>query len=192
MEQKLVINIFGGPGVGKSTIAAGLFYRMKCQHYDVELIEEYAKHLVYQNRLNVLQKDQLTILSKQHSKLRDVLETRSIAIVDSPLLLSRIYFNKDLNIVDPFLFGPVVIQLFNAYPNFNIYLERNPDLPYETKGRVQETKEEAMEIDEKVKMFLKLNSIPYVKVMSSESAVEIILNHLILDRNNFLECSKIL
>ena len=190
MQRKLVINIFGGPGVGKSTIAAGLFYRMKCQHYDVESIEEYAKHLVYQNRLDVLQKDQLTILSKQHSKLRDVLETRSIAIVDSPLLLSRIYFNKDLNVVDPFLFGPVVIQLFNSYTNFNVYLERNPDLPYEKKGRVQQTREEAMEIDEKVKMFLELNSIPYVKVMSSESAVEIILN-FIKNEFDWLEECKI-
>lgn len=41
------INIFGGPGVGKSTISSGLFYQMKTRGYKVEFISEYAKDLTY-------------------------------------------------------------------------------------------------------------------------------------------------
>lgn len=61
MKAELVINIFGGPGVGKSTVAAGLFYRLKCLHYSVELVEEFAKYLVYQGMVDVLRRDQLRV-----------------------------------------------------------------------------------------------------------------------------------
>ena len=43
-----VINLFAGPGTGKSTTAAGLFYKMKSKGYMVELVTEFAKDLVYQ------------------------------------------------------------------------------------------------------------------------------------------------
>ena len=33
-----IINIWGGPGVGKSTAAAGLFYEMKKLQLNVELV----------------------------------------------------------------------------------------------------------------------------------------------------------
>ena len=35
-----VINFYGGPGSGKSTAAAGLFYKMKLGGYSVELTDE--------------------------------------------------------------------------------------------------------------------------------------------------------
>ncbi len=177
MKCKLVINIFGGPGVGKSTIASGLFFRLKCLHYDVELIDEYAKYLVYQNRIDVLKKDQLKVFAEQQAKLRVVAEHRKILIVDSPLILSKIYFNEKENIVDPNLFTPIVVQMFNYYPNFNILLKRNPGLPYEEKGRYQSL-EEAKKIDEKVESFLKLNGIVYYPILASEGAVEIIFQKL--------------
>lgn len=45
-----VINIFGAPGCGKSTTAAGLFWRMKCDDMSVELVSEYAKACVFEDR----------------------------------------------------------------------------------------------------------------------------------------------
>lgn len=190
MRVKLVVNIFGGPGVGKSTIAAGLFFRLKCRHYDVELVDEYAKYLVYQNRTDVLRKDQVKVFAEQQAKLRAVAEHRKVVIVDSPLLLSKIYFDEKENLADPHLFVPLVVQMFNAYPNFNVYLVRNPELPYETVGRVQATLEEAMIIDERVKRFLDANSIPYVEVLAAESAVEVIYQKL-LESGRLTEDMKI-
>ena len=176
--KKHVINIFGGPGVGKSTIAAGLFFRMKCQHYDVELVDEYAKYLVYQDRLDVLEKDQPMIFAEQHARIRCVLDKRELVIVDSPLLLSRVYFNEEGNIADNFLFSPLVLQIFSSYNNINFYIKRNPDLPFEKKGRVQTTVEEAKKVDNRVLHFLEFNSIPFTKIMSSEVAVELLNQHL--------------
>ena len=45
-----VINLIGSPGTGKSTIAAELFARMKWLGFDVELVSEYAKELVWEQR----------------------------------------------------------------------------------------------------------------------------------------------
>ena len=49
-EKKMtkVINLFGGPGAGKSTIAAGLFYNMKIAGYNVERADEWIKDKVYE------------------------------------------------------------------------------------------------------------------------------------------------
>ena len=50
MKLKMIINIFGGPGVGKSTVAADLFVIMKKEGYSVELVTEYAKELTYEKK----------------------------------------------------------------------------------------------------------------------------------------------
>ena len=68
-ESKLkVINLFGAPGVGKSTIAAGLFYFMKTAGESVEHVTEYAKYLVLTDRVQQLEDEQLYLLAKQHHK----------------------------------------------------------------------------------------------------------------------------
>jgi len=56
-----VINLFGGPGCGKSTAAAGLFHLMKSNHMSVELVNEFAKEIVWENNL-------VTLCSSCHSK----------------------------------------------------------------------------------------------------------------------------
>ena len=42
-----IINIFGNPGSGKSTIAAYLFTALKSRNIEVELVTETAKDLVW-------------------------------------------------------------------------------------------------------------------------------------------------
>ena len=40
-----VINFYGGPNTGKSTKAAGMYYKMNLAGYNVELVNEFAKEL---------------------------------------------------------------------------------------------------------------------------------------------------
>ena len=54
MKVKAVINLYGGPGCGKSTVSSGLFYKMKSEGYCVEYVSEYAKDLTYEERYNIL------------------------------------------------------------------------------------------------------------------------------------------
>jgi adenylylsulfate kinase-like enzyme len=46
MEKLHVINLFGGPGTGKSTLAAALFTDLKMKGINAELVTEFAKDLV--------------------------------------------------------------------------------------------------------------------------------------------------
>lgn len=60
--QTIVINLMGAPGTGKSTIASELFSKMKWLGYDVELVSEYAKELVWEERSETF-KNELYLLN---------------------------------------------------------------------------------------------------------------------------------
>ena len=44
------INLHSGPGSGKSTIAARIFYEFKVKGYSIELVHEYIKKWAYEDR----------------------------------------------------------------------------------------------------------------------------------------------
>ena len=65
-KKQKVINIFGAPNAGKSTVAAGLFYIMKINGYNVELVNESAKDLVWNGQTEHLS-EQLIVFTKQYA-----------------------------------------------------------------------------------------------------------------------------
>lgn len=136
-----VINLFGGPGCGKSTTAAGLFYRMKHEGKKVELVTEYAKDIVWADRHRELD-DQLYITGKQHHRLFHLKNKVDYCITDSPLLLSLVY-NRTM----PQTFHPFVVDVFHMYDNLAVILNRTK--PYMLFGRSQ-TEDEARELDRQI------------------------------------------
>jgi hypothetical protein len=143
-----VINLFGGPGIGKSTTAAGLFHLMKRAGYKVELVTEYAKDLTYEGRNNILEEDQLYILAHQNRRMARLKNSVDYIITDSPLFLSIIYQNyfkmKDIGL------NQVILNLMNEYDNINIVLERNEkEHPFQEYGRNQ-NQDEAKKLDEAI------------------------------------------
>lgn len=141
-----IINLYGGPGVGKSTIAAGLFYKMKTSNYSVELVTEYAKELVYDKRNNVLDSRQFYIFAKQLNKIQRLIENKiEWIITDSPLLLSLIYDNGNYP-----SFAKLAKEVYYSQNNYNVYLERNELNEYQSYGRLQSSCEESIEIDNKI------------------------------------------
>jgi tRNA uridine 5-carbamoylmethylation protein Kti12 len=86
-----VINLFGGPCTGKSTVASGLFWRMKMQGRNVALVQEYAQEAIWEQRQNLLD-DQIYIFAKQQRRLNR-LQGHGLdwVITDSPLPLSVVY-----------------------------------------------------------------------------------------------------
>lgn len=154
MKLKTIINIFGGPGVGKSTVAAGLFSLMKKEGYNVEFVTEYAKELTYEGRYNVLEQDQLYIFAKQHRKILRLKYEVDYIISDSPLLLSVVYSELNpYNIHDHELFKKLVYDINSKYHNLNIFLKRNGKHEYKQEGRYQD-KEGAMFVDKAIESVL--------------------------------------
>lgn len=139
MKLKKVINIFGGPGTGKSTLAAALFAKMKIGGLSVELVSEYAKQMVFENRDNVLKDDQLYIFAKQHRKLLVLRNTVDYVITDSPFIQGFVYLRQNTqSIYNENEFGNLIKGTFNSYPNLNIFLEKSSAVKYEQMGRYQD------------------------------------------------------
>jgi thymidylate kinase len=125
MDNLYVINIFGGPGAGKSTVAAQLFSIMKVLKYDVALVKEYAEELVLEDRMNILIEDQLSIFAEQHRRLQRLRGKCQWVVTDSPLLLNIVYNQHE----DYFgnSFTDLVVETFDKFNNINILLRRNPN-----------------------------------------------------------------
>ena len=82
-----IINLIGEPSAGKSTIAAELFAKMKKAGYNVELVTEYAKDMVWENR-NEMFSHQDYIFAKQNRRLARLNGKVDYVITDAPLILS--------------------------------------------------------------------------------------------------------
>lgn len=134
-----VINLWGSPGAGKSTTAAGLFYKMKTAGYNVELVTEYVKDAVWDERTNLF-KDQLYLLAQQNRRLERLRGKVDYAISDSPLLLVLAYSPKDYYNS----FNGIVLDIWNSYDNYNYLLHRKHK--YINEGRIH-TETEANMID---------------------------------------------
>lgn len=148
-----IINLFAGPGSGKSTTAAGLFFLMKTRGYSVELIHEFAKDLTWRGRHNTLQ-CQPYVFGKQLERTECLLGQVEYIITDSPILLSAIYNDEEK--YPEFQFP--VIDIFDKYDNLNYFIQRVK--PYNPVGRNQ-TEEQSKEIDTKIKDLLECYIIPY-------------------------------
>lgn len=142
-----VINLYGGPGTGKSVLAAELFATMKKKGISVELVTEKAKSLTYSKDYKTLH-DQLLVFATQHHKVFKLVGQVDYAIVDSPLLLNLVYFKDDLP-YDYNLFSRLVLQVDSHYRTHNFYLERSEDFVYQEYGR-NESSKEALEKDDEI------------------------------------------
>ena len=148
-----IINLLGGPGSGKSTTAAGLFYKLKLHDYKVELVTEYAKDLTYEKRHMTLE-NQIYVFAKQLHRIERVKDQVDYVVTDSPILLSCIYAKKDL----PDSFEKLVIDMWNADDNVIFYMNRVK--PYQEYGRSQ-TYDQAVQIDGLTKLFLTKHNLDY-------------------------------
>lgn len=161
-----VVNLFAGPGVGKSVMAADIFSVIKKNGGSAELAGEYAKDMVYESRTNILT-DQVYVLAKQNRRLHRLRDKVDWVISDSPLLLSPVYAAADYY---PH-FNDLAFDIFNSYENINLFLERPADRVYQDVGRTQKAAE-AIEFDAKIKDFLDEHWVPYKIVHPGRDLVD--------------------
>lgn len=166
-----VINIFAGPGAGKSTTAAAVFAEMKKRHLDVELVTEYAKELLAEERMNVLLEDQLYITAKQARRIKRVENKFQYIVTDAPIVQGLLYKPHDYFTG----FEPLIVEIFKTYNNHNFFLACRTK--YDKNGRYQ-SEQEAIEIDSKLMDILTRHDISFDVIDDLNQAGEIIINKL--------------
>jgi hypothetical protein len=166
-----VINLCGGPGVGKSTTAAGLFFAMKKLGINVEMSLEYSKDIVYDQHFKMFE-SQEKIFAEQNWRLARLLNSgNDFAITDCPLILGLLYTQKTEK-----KFIELVIEKFHSYQNHNYVLTRSH--AFNTVGRVQKDEQDAIDLDGKLHELLAEHNIPFKVLPASDEAIrEILIEH---------------
>ena len=145
MKIPIIVNLFGGPGSGKSTTAAGVFNKLKLAGVNCEIVTEFAKHVTWKKDLNTL-RNQIYVFAKQHDRMFHLKEQVDVIITDSPIIMGLIY--ADWNNVS-LSFEQLVVDEFNRTDAKNLNLFINRVKPYNPSGRNQ-TEEEAKEKDKDI------------------------------------------
>ena len=179
MKNSKIINFFGGPGIGKSTQAAGLYSMMKKNGMSVELTYEFPKILAWDENLSAI-KDQFYITANQHRNITRLYGKVDYIIIDSPILFGMVYKNKYGTSYPQGIYGDsfdkFLLDLFNQYENINILLKRK-ELDYQDMGRFQDLKE-SEEIDQSLKNILETNNVNYMEFEVSDDLTKKLYNKL--------------
>ena len=178
-----IVNIFGGPGIGKSSIAAGVTYKIKKNHISCDQPYEFPKLLAWDDNHSAIQ-DQLYVLANQHIGIVKSYGKVDYIVLDSPILLSLTYRNYYKGTEYPSSlygesFDKMVLDTFNQYDNINIVLDR-ADGVHNNDERYQNL-EESKELDIVIENTLIKNNIPFYKIKVDDDTVDNIIKLVNID-----------
>ena len=165
----IVINGYGGPGAGKSTACLEITAALKKEGYNAEYVQEYAKELVYEKDMEMLDgspEHQYEILKEQTRRMDRLYDQVDFIVTDSPVMLNIIY-NKQLTTE----YESLVNELQGEYINYSFFMERDAS-NFEEEGRIHNLTE-SIEKDNEIKDMLQKNEIKY-KTYNHENVNEIV------------------
>ena len=165
----IVINGYGGPGAGKSTACLEITAALKKEGYNAEYVQEYAKELVYEKDMEMLDgspEHQYEILKEQTRRMDRLYDQVDFIVTDSPVMLNTIY-NKQLTPE----YESLVNELQGEYINYSFFMERDVS-NFEEEGRIHNLTE-SIEKDNEIKDMLQKNEIKY-KTYNHENVNEIV------------------
>ena len=160
-RDTVIVNLFAGPGAGKSTLAAGLFYRLKLMGVECDLATEYAKTVIWMDA-QALFHNQVYIFAKQHERVFQAFGKVDVIVTDSPILLSWVYNGS-----------PALCRLaldeHRRARTLNYVIQRVK--PYSTVGRLQDA-EEATRLDRRIIRVLHDNHISYTPIPGTPLGID--------------------
>lgn len=173
--QTLVVNLYGGPGTGKSTTAALVFAMLKQQGYTAELVTEFAKDLVWEGRRETLE-DQVYILGKQSHRVSRLLGKVDVVVSDSPILLTYVY-SRNLSLVPQIALCSLAAAIHNETRSLDFFIVRdNEKHPYNPKGRYQDLAG-AEEVDREVRKYVSPH-VNFINITVGDEAAEEIVDYV--------------
>lgn len=179
------INLYGGPGSGKSTLSALLFAELKLRQKKVELVREYAKEMVYQDydMHNLRNPIRIFILAEQMRRESILHDKVDFLITDSPVLIAAYYYNN---------IHAIELAKEMLYPNeYHFFIKRDDELPFEKYGRSHD-EDEAKRIDDEMKKFLNQEKIVFYEIGGTpEERISQILKVLKIDAMSLIKIGSI-
>lgn len=163
----VIINFFAGPGAGKSTMAASVYAMLKQNRVNAEFVPEFAKELTWRGENDKLD-NQLLVTGTQLQRNLDLIGKVDYIITDSPVLLAAAYCKNHIEAAAV----EHAARDLNRMPDvfaINYFVEREED--YQNAGRNQ-SKEEAIEIDEFVRDLLSRQREGYISIRRGEATAE--------------------
>lgn len=178
MIQTKVIGFCGGPGLGKSTLAAGVFHNLKKRGSTAELVLEVSKEWAWQGRpvgpygQSILYGKQLERESRLYGKVEYI-------ITDSPLVLCPIYqqhyYGHDT--IKHSILKDLEIAKSNDIKHLNFLLDRTTI--FQPEGRFED-EATSKKLDGDILDFLIRENIHYIIVDPSEpECVQSVVRHIL-------------
>ena len=165
-ESTIAVNLLGGPGIGKSTLAAEVFVLLKKRQIQCEYITEYAKDKTWEESMMTLQ-NQIYVFAKQQHKMYRVGNKVDVMVCDSSLLFSIIYGGIEKG---SHLYG-LILEEFSKFDNITFMLKRQTT--FDGVGRNQ-SEDEAIKIDNEIEQLLIDNKIEYIDYNQNDGAESIV------------------
>ena len=165
MKNTLLINIYGGPGAGKSTAAAGVFYELKKNGYDCGLVTEMATELVYDEAFNVMN-DQIYLFGEQWHRTFRMLGKVDFIVTDSPLLMNIVYNKQKDEDFEKFIYLRI-----HKLKSLDFFIKRSD--AFSEVGRIHNL-EQSKELDKTIKDLAKKNDIALIEVEQENAVSKIV------------------
>lgn len=174
-DKAVVVNLIGGPGVGKSILTSEIFAELKRRFVSAEISPEYIKKKLREGAIKAVE-SQIYIFGKQQYQLFSMKDEVDVIVTDSPFIFCSIYDktnNQELK--------NLIMTEYEKYDNLNFFILRDKDVPYEQEGRYQDASG-AKEVDKKMLKFLTLNNIEHTSVVGIGSETKELVVDMILER----------
>ena len=182
MKNTKIINLFGGPGIGKSTTAAKIYNELQMAGYECDLPYEFPKQVAWEDNRSQIT-DQLFIFAGQHRNIVRSYGKVDYIILDSPVLLSLVYKNLYNEGFPSMLYGNnfdrMALDVFNGYDNINFNIVRKSKSEYIKEGRFQ-SYDESIKVDNMITEVLEDNNVDYININQTKDIGDVIVEHILI------------
>lgn len=181
MSKKcIIVNLMGGPGVGKSILASEVWSKLKRMGVTSEVSWEYIKRKLREKAEKAVA-NQIYLFGKQQFLLFTLKDEVDVIVTDAPLLLFTYYDKTKCKFLKD-----IVINEYNKYNNLMYFIDRDLTAVYETEGRYQNL-EEAKIVDAEMKQMLFDNNIEFKALTGiGEATLDTIMSDILkkINENN--------
>ncbi len=180
-----IINFYGGPQTGKTTLAYQTLAELKKRGKMVGFALEYATTLISRGLGHILEDNQSYVMINQYQLLYDFKRQGffDYVVTDSPVLMQQAYFNPETETVAQETFNKLCLELHRdkGFENIEIFCLRDRSVPYIPEGRLHDQSQSRM-LDVRIRRILDEHTPDYLvfdpSAMDSAQAIAGLVDRL--------------